>query len=156
MSNMTANSDQEEPVTEMPTAPIQARRFGKARLARSTALQEDYVELIDDLQTRQGEARATDIARRLGVTHATVLKTVTRLKREGLVTAKPYRGVFLTIEGKAMAEMARARHRLVVNLLMAIGVPTEAAESDAEGIEHHISDATLTVIAGFLQSGRKG
>lgn len=55
-----------------------------------------------------------------------------------------------------MAEVTRVRHRLVVNLLMVIGVPAEATESDAEGIEHHISDATLAVISGFLQSGWKG
>ena len=78
----------------MPDEPDQAIRFGKARSAQSGALLEDYVELISDLHALNGEARATDIARRLGVSHATVIKTVGRLKREGLAVAKPYRGVF--------------------------------------------------------------
>jgi DtxR family manganese transport transcriptional regulator len=30
-------------------------------------------------------------------------------------------------------------------------VPAEAAEADAEGIEHHVSDATLAAFARFLQ-----
>ena len=54
--------------------------------------------------------------------------------------AKPYRGVFLTDAGESLAARVRARHRVVVDLLLAVGVPFEAAESDAEGIEHHVSD----------------
>ena len=135
----------------LPTEPTQARRFGKARTAQSTALLEDYAELIADLLSSGGEARPTDIARRLGVSHATVIKTVARLKREGLATSRPYRGVFLTSAGEALASRVKARHRLVVDLLLAVGVPAEAAEQDAEGLEHHCSDATLTAFAHFLR-----
>lgn len=134
----------------LPEEPTQARRFGKARTAQSTALLEDYAELIADLHADRGEARPTDIAKRLGVAHATAVKTITRLKREGLVTARPYRGVFLTEAGELLAERVRTRHRLVVDLLRALGVPEEAAEQDAEGIEHHVSDATLRAFAAFL------
>jgi DtxR family manganese transport transcriptional regulator len=136
--------------TEMPEEPTQALRFRKARTARSAALLEDYVELIADLLAAHGEARATDVAKRLGVTHPTALKSIARLKREGLVTARPYRGVFLTEAGHAMAERVRARHRLMVKLLLAVGVPAEAAEADAEGMEHYASDATLKAFARFL------
>ena len=135
----------------LPTEPTQARRFGKARTAQSTALLEDYVELIADLLATGGEARPTDIARRLGVSHATAIKTIARLKREGLATARPYRGVFLTEAGERLAERVRLRHRIVVDLLLAVGVPREAAEQDAEGIEHHVSDATLAAFAAFLK-----
>ena len=135
----------------MPEEPAQARRFSKARSAQSAALLEDYAELIADLLASAGEARSIDIARRLGVSHATVAKSIARLKREGLVTARPYRGVFLTEAGRALAERVRARHRLVVDVLVALGVPQEAAESDAEGIEHHVSDITLKSFARFLR-----
>jgi DtxR family manganese transport transcriptional regulator len=138
----------------MPAEPTQASRFGKARSAQSGALLEDYVELISDLLTASGEARPTDIARRLGVAHATVIKTIGRLKREGLAVARPYRGVFLTPEGEQLAARVRARHRVVVDLLLAVGVPAEAAESDAEGIEHHVSDATLQAFAAFLRRAK--
>lgn len=137
--------------TALPTEPTQARRFGKARSAQSGALLEDYVELISDLLTNGGEARPTDIARRLGVAHATAIKTIGRLKREGFAIAKPYRGVFLTEAGEHLAARVRARHRIVVDLLLAVGVPSEAAESDAEGIEHHVSDTTLAAFARFLR-----
>ncbi len=141
---------------ELPEEPTQARRFGKTRTAQSTALLEDYAELIADLLATGGEARPTDIARRLGVSHATAIKAIARLKREGLATARPYRGVFLTEAGEHLAERVRRRHRLVVDLLLAVGVPREAAEQDAEGIEHHVSDASLAAFAAFLaaRSGR--
>lgn len=138
----------------MPAEPTQASRFGKARSAQSGALLEDYVELISDLLAASGEARPTDIARRLGVAHATAIKTIGRLKREGLAVARPYRGVFLTPEGEQLAVRVRARHRVVVDLLLAVGVPAEAAEADAEGIEHHVSEATLQAFAAFLRRGR--
>ncbi len=142
------------PSTDLPEEPVQALRFGQARSARSAALLEDYVELIADLLASGGEARATDVAKRLGVTHPTALKGIARLKREGLVTSKPYRGIFLTETGRLLAERVRARHRLMVELLLAVGVPPEAAEADAEGMEHHASEETLTAFARFLARRR--
>ena len=136
---------------EFAAEPVQARRFGKAREARSAATLEDYTEMIADLIAVNGEARTTDIARRLGVAHPTASKTIARLKREGLVTARPYRGIFLTEAGAAMAKSAGERHRLVVELLVAVGAPREAAEADAEGIEHYVSAATLQAFEAFLR-----
>lgn len=143
-------ADRSVMAVEMPEEPIQALRFSKARRARSAALLEDYVELIDDLLAARGEARATEVAKRLGVTNATALKSISRLKREGLATARPYRGIFLTEAGHELAERVRARHRLMVALLFAVGVSAEAAETDAEGMEHHASEATLKAFARFL------
>ena len=138
------------PVADLPEEALQAQRFEKARSAQASAVLEDYAELIDDLIASGGEARPTDIARRLGVSHATAIKSIARLKREGLATSKLYRGVFLTAEGAALAARARARHRLVVDLLVAVGVPLECAELDAEGIEHHVSDVALAAFDAFL------
>src|SRR5271168_3869944 len=106
---------------QMPGESTQADRFSKTRSAQSTALLEDYVELIADLLASAGEARPTDIARRLGASHATAIKTISRLKRAGMETARPYRGVFLTEAGTALALRVRARHRLVVDVLRALG-----------------------------------
>ncbi len=151
MPNKREQAPPDAPAT-MPQEPAQAVRFGRARRARSATLLEDYAELIADLLATGGEARTVDVARRMGVAHATAVKTISRLKREGLVTALPYRGVFLTAAGHALADRVRTRHRLVVELLLAVGVPLEDAEADAEGIEHHVSDSTLAAFAGFLQS----
>src|SRR6202035_5274667 len=140
------------PPKELPGETTQARRFGKTRTAQSVALLEDYVELIADLLATEGEARPTDVARRLGVSHATAIKTIARLKRAGMATARPYRGVFLTETGTTLAHRVRLPQRLVVDVLRALGVPAEAAEADAEGIEHYVSETTLKAFARFLQS----
>src|SRR5258707_12577871 len=136
MPRKTLNPRDEAP-RALPTETAQARRFGKARSAQSSALLEDYVELIDDLLGSTGEARPTDIARRLGVSHATAIKAIARLKREGVATARPYRGVFLTDSGQALAARVRARHRLVVAGLDALGAPAEAGRTPPGGREHH-------------------
>jgi DtxR family manganese transport transcriptional regulator len=138
----------------LPTEGSHAARFHKTRVAHSAALSEDYAELIADLLQTSGEARVTDIARRLGVSHATVNKSVNKMKRDGLATARPYRGVFLTEAGIALAARVRARHRLVVALLLAVGVPHEDAEQDAEGIEHYVSEAALGAFERFLGKRR--
>ncbi len=129
---------------------VQALGFGRAREARAVELLEDYAELIDDLVREGGQARATEIARRLGVSHVTAVKAVARLEREGLAISVPHRGVTLTQAGQTLAARVRARHRLVFDVLLALGVPADDARVDAEGIEHHVSPATLAAFARFL------
>src|SRR6476620_5609202 len=95
----------------------------RARRDRAQELAQDYVELIAELIDRTGEARAVDLARRLGVTHVTVNRAVQRLRRGGLVTTEPYRSIFLTPAGRRLARETRERHDLVVSMLTALGVP---------------------------------
>ena len=45
-----------------------------------------------------------DLARRLGVSHVTVIRTVARLQRDGYVSTQPYRSIFLTDKGTRLAE----------------------------------------------------
>ena len=130
----------------------QARWFGRVREARQTETAEDYVELIADLIEARGEARVVDLAERFGVSHATVNKIIARLNREGLVSNKKYRSLFLTDDGLALARKCKERHDVVVSFLKAIGVPDDIAEMDAEGVEHHVSRETLKVFRAFIDS----
>ena len=127
-----------------------ADTFRQARQARRLELVEDYVELVADLLDETGEARQVDIAQRLGVAQPTVAKMLKRLAKMGLVAQRPYRGVFLTEDGRALAETSRSRHRIVEEFLRAVGVSPETARIDAEGIEHHASDETLEVFRAFV------
>ncbi len=113
---------------------------------------EDYVEAIDDLIQKSGEARASDLARLMGVSHVTVIRTVARLQKAGYITTEPYRSIFLTPSGRRLAGKSRARHELVVDFLIAIGVPSHTARADAEGIEHHVSRETLQAFEAYLAS----
>jgi DtxR family manganese transport transcriptional regulator len=141
---------------EMPDADQQAANFQRVREAHQTEVAEDYVELIADLIDTTGEARAADIARRLGVAHPTVVKTIGRLQRDGLVASLPYRSIFLTETGRALAERCKRRHEVVVSFLRAIGVSEETAERDAEGVEHHVSEETLAAFERVIRSRPPG
>jgi len=138
------------PRRTLPAAEDQAVRFARQREADRTATAEDYVELIADLLREEGEARAVDLARRMGVSQATVTATIGRLQRDGLVETKPYRGLFLTEAGTVLAAEAKARHDLVVRFLIAVGLDRDTAEQDAEGLEHHASEKALAAFARFL------
>lgn len=132
------------------TALNRTEGFSQTREKQAVALLEDYVEMIAELTEELGEARVADIAERMGVAQPTATKAITRLKREGLATSRPYRGVFLTDEGSELAKEVYARHRTVVELLVKVGVPLHTAELDAEGIEHYVSDETLDAFRKFL------
>ena len=121
--------------------------------AQETA--QDYVELIAELIARTGAARVTDLARRLGVTHGTGNRTIQRLRRDGLVTALPYRSIFLTDSGRRLSDEARRRHEIVSEFLKSLGVPDAIALADAEGMEHHVSQETLAAFVQHLASRRR-
>ncbi len=128
-----------------------AAAFQRMRDAHQTEMAEDYTELIGDLIAAMGEARLTDLAEHMGVTHATAAKVVQRLRRAGLVQSKPYRSIFLTEVGEAVAVASRRRHKMVFDFLRAIGVAESTAEIDAEGMEHHCSEETLAVFVRMTE-----
>lgn len=132
-----------------------ARNPGRTRQEHSEETAQDYVEMVAELIDTIGEARVIDLARRLGVTHVTVSRTLQRLRREGLVTFLPYRSIFLTAAGRRLAEETRHRHEVVVEFLLSIGVPPAVAHSDAEGIEHHVSRETLEAFQKHLRRMRR-
>lgn len=127
-----------------------ARQYSYVRKAHETELIEDYVELIADLIDAKGEARAVELAQRMGVTQATVGKMIRRMSESGLVTSEPYRSIFLTEQGKQVATRSRDRHIVVLRFLRALGVPEATARKDAEGVEHHVSAETIDIMRDFV------
>jgi len=131
-----------------------SRNPTRTRQEHSQETAQDYVEMIAELIETTGEARVIDLARRFGVTHVTVSRTLQRLRREGLVTSMPYRSIFLTAAGKRLSDESRHRHEVVVEFLESLGVPAAVANSDAEGIEHHVSRETLAAFERHLRRRR--
>lgn len=132
------------------SAKLRSAAFKRTRADHQAEISGDYVELIAELIDEKGEARGCDIAMRLGVANATVVKTMKRLADQGLVTQEPYRAIFLTGDGWKMADDGRRKHQIVERFLLALGVPEAAARIDAEGIEHHVSSETLKAMARFV------
>ena len=145
---MTAKGRQ-KPALILADPDTQARWFARVREAHQSETIEDYVELIADLIAVQKEARASDLAARLGVANPTVSKMLSRLQEEGYIDSQPYRSIFLTEKGEQLARKCKERHQIVLEFLIRLGVDTETAEFDAEGIEHHISEKTLRIMKYF-------
>ena len=129
-----------------------AESFDRSRRDRAGEIAQDYVEAIADLSATVGEARVTDLARRLGVTHVTVNRTLARLRQAGYVNTKPYRAIFLTDAGRMLAAESKQRHETVVAFLESLGISKRMAELDAEGIEHHVSPETLAAFERRLKN----
>jgi DtxR family manganese transport transcriptional regulator len=120
-------------------------------------LAEDYTELIADLIEEHGEARTCEIAKSMQVSHVSAVRAIQRLRRDGFVETDPHKPVVLTDKGKELANLSKERHALLLKFLLAIGVPKEIAEIDAEGMEHHVSNATLDAMNQYLRkSSRRG
>ncbi len=125
--------------------PSENTRDAHRRTRRDHAAEtaEDYVEAVAETVAARGACRVIDLAERFGVSHVTVVRTVARLERDGLVTTEPYKPIELTAAGAALAADCRERHETVLRFLISIGVTPATAAIDAEGIEHHVSDETL-------------
>jgi len=106
-----------------PAALPPAESFCASRRDRAGEIAQDYVEAIADLSAAVGEARVTDLARRLGVTHVTVNRTLARLQSAGYVNTKPYRAIFLTDAGRTLAKESKQRHETVVAFLLSLEFP---------------------------------
>lgn len=126
------------PQTNRTTAPHE-----RTRQDHATETAEDYVEAIAEILSAQETCRLVDLGQRFGVSHVTAHRIIERLKTEGLVVTEPYQPITLTPRGKRLASECRVRHEIVFQFLMALGIDERTAAGDAEGIEHHVSSATL-------------
>jgi DtxR family manganese transport transcriptional regulator len=146
------------PSAPVPSAPVAVAatngaapiRFQRTRAAHKDETAEDYVEAVAQLILEAGEARVGELARIMGVSHVTVSKTVARLAERRLVNAPAYKPITLTPAGRKLAERAAERHVVVLAFLRKLGVREEQAQIDAEGIEHHVSGATIAAMQRWL------
>src|SRR5437773_8682197 len=104
-------------LTGKPCVKRQAEYLSQTRREHANEIAEDYVEAIADLVAETGEARVVDLAKRLGVTHVTVNRTIARLQKGGFVMSQQYRAIFLTDRGRHLAATCKTRHETVVAFL---------------------------------------
>jgi DtxR family manganese transport transcriptional regulator len=126
-------------------------RHRQVRADHAEELAEDYVEAILDLVERDEEPRVSALATRFGVTHVTVIRTLARLAKAGLVRTARNAPAVLTPAGRRLATRARRRHEIVWRFLVALGLDSATADREAEGIEHHVGARTLRLMDRFAQ-----
>ena len=119
-------------------------------LSAFTASVEDYLEVIFELMLQKGYARFVDISNCLGVTSPSVTSMLQRLDKMGLALYERYRGITLTSKGERLARTIKERHVIIARFLCILGVSEDTANSDAEGIEHHVHKITVDRLARFV------
>ncbi len=127
-----------------------ARQVAAGRQPGTTAIQ-DYLEQIHGLIESKGYARVVDIAASLNISLSSVTAMIQRLDGEGLVVYEKYRGVVLTDQGRAVAKEITQRHQVLTRLLRHLGLDETTIYHDVEGMEHHISPATLAAITRLIE-----
>src|SRR4026207_671197 len=108
---------------------------------------EDYLERIHELIEEKGYARVVDIASSLQVKQASVTSMVQKLGELGYLNYEKYRGLILTDKGREVACNIHKRHETLSRFFSLLGVDPETQKRDIEGIEHHLSPATVEVLA---------
>ena len=115
---------------------------------------DDYLEQILHLIEEKGYARPIDISARLGISQASVTNMLQRLDAQGLVKHEKYRGTTLTDEGRRIARAIIDRHEVLTEFLRHFGIDEETIYRDVEGMEHHVSRATLDAIRAVTETLR--
>lgn len=111
---------------------------------------DDYLEQILNLTEEKGKARAIDISKNLGVSQASVTNMLQRLHAEGLVNHEKYKGITLTEKGAGIARAIITRHDTLTEFLRLFNIDEETIYRDVEGMEHHVSKATLAVVTTIV------
>ena len=112
---------------------------------------EDYLERIHELIQEKGYARVVDIASSLKVKQASVTSMVQKLDELGYLNYVKYRGLVLTDKGREVARGIHSRHETLSRFFSLFGLSAETQQQDIEGIEHHLSPATVEVLADLAQ-----
>jgi Mn-dependent DtxR family transcriptional regulator len=116
---------------------------------------EDYLERILELIDSKGYARVVDIASSLKISQASVTNMVQRLDGDGLLKYEKYRGLVLTTAGETLARNIARRHQLLSDFFQLLGLDQRVIDHDVEGMEHHISAATLRAIEALTAQLRR-
>lgn len=113
---------------------------------------EDFVKGIYQLQIDlQQKASSSNLAGRLGISHAAVTDMAKKLSAKGLIIYQKYKEIKLTGEGEKMALKVIRRHRLwELFLSKVLHMPMEEIHHEAEKLEHQTSDRLTQKLDEFL------
>ncbi len=111
---------------------------------------EDYLEVISELVDLKGYATTLDVSQYMGVSAPSVTKMLQRLDEGGYLEYEKYHGINLTAKGAQVARGIQQRHGILLEFFSMIGVGRDAANLDAEGVEHHLNPHTTRQLRKFM------
>ena len=100
---------------------------------------EDYLERILMLRLKNGMVRSIDIVRDLDYSKPSVSVAMKRLRENGYIEMDADGYISLLPPGEAIATRIYARHQVLTQFLVQLGVSPENAAADPCKIEHDLS-----------------
>ncbi len=112
---------------------------------------EDYLRSLYRLESRDGKASNTALARELAISSSAVTEMARRLADAGLLSYRKYQGFNLTPEGLRVALTVTRRHRLWESFLIEqLGFAWDEVHDLADRLEHIDSDELVDRIEQYL------
>ena len=116
---------------------------------------EMYLETIYLLKKQKGLIRAIDIGEYMGYSKPSISRAVSLLKQGNFITVSKEGYIELTKAGEEVAQKIFARHTILTEFLISIGVSERTATEDACKIEHDLSDETFLALKSFVDALKK-
>jgi DtxR family Mn-dependent transcriptional regulator len=120
----------------------------------TTLTVENYLKAVLQTTLRTGVDWVTtgQLAASMSVSPGTVTSMMKSLAEAGHADYRPYEGVRLTAEGRAVAMRMLRRHRLIeLFLAKTLGLSWDQVHEEAEHMEHAVSDRLIDRIDEYLQ-----
>ena len=111
---------------------------------------EMYLETIYVLSKTKSTVRSLDVAEHMNFSKPSVSRAIGILKTGGYVEVGADGHHSLTDSGREVAEKIYARHDLITNFLIKLGVDEETAAQDACRMEHGISDKSFEAMRKYV------
>ncbi|MDR0819702.1 MAG: metal-dependent transcriptional regulator [Oscillospiraceae bacterium] len=111
---------------------------------------ENYLETILILSRKHPGVRSIDIADEMGFSKPSVSVAMKKLRENSYITVDDGGFITLTDTGKEIAVSTYAKHVLLRDWLISLGVTAEVAELDACRAEHVLSQESINALRGFL------
>jgi DtxR family Mn-dependent transcriptional regulator len=116
-----------------------------------TRSKQDYLKAFHALAPAGETVGTSQLAAHLGISPPSVTNMLARLARERLVSHTPRAGARLTARGRREALAMVRRHRILESFLVQVlGIDSADVHSDAEILEHHVSDRVLEALDRFM------
>lgn len=115
---------------------------------------EDYLEAAYILKQKHGYVRNSMLCEYMNYAKSSISIAVKTLTKNGYVVRDKYGCIDLTEKGEKVAKEIYARHQLLQEFLVTIGVSEETANTDACHMEHAISEETFERLQQLVKSER--
>ena len=113
---------------------------------------ENYLETILLLSRKLPVVRSVDIANEMDFKKSSISVAMKHLREKELITVDNSGFIFLTDEGRDIAEKTYEKHEFISEWLHKIGVPEDIAVEDACRIEHVLSAESFAAIKDYVGS----